>query len=170
MLKPGSLLVAFMVFSLIPFAFAAHSLNPRGLVAKTISLEFMTMITAAGPPQPGDYLMPGDRDSQRLVISTIIRNEYGVGDVENCDTSPRREFDESLTGQVLRTREKLICFYMKPSGRSKGDLETEFRKLTDLSSSGFLTQGQQAKIFGLIKDFDRHMVEMLTKDNLFELY
>ncbi|MBF0525061.1 MAG: hypothetical protein HQK56_08175 [Deltaproteobacteria bacterium] len=175
MLKPGSLFVTFMVFSLIPFAFAVRSLNPRGLVAKNKYVEFVTMITEAGPPHRRDYLPSGDRDSQRRVISTIIRDEYGIVDISDYAAGSRREYDQPLSGQILRIQEKLLCYYMKPSVRSKDDLETEFRKLTDITDrylrhSCFLAKEQQAKLLGFIQDFDRHLVETLTKANLFELY
>ncbi|MBF0525062.1 MAG: UbiA prenyltransferase family protein [Deltaproteobacteria bacterium] len=171
----GSLFVTFMVFSLIPFAFAVRSLNPRGLVAKNKYVEFVTMITEAGPPHRRDYLPSGDRDSQRRVISTIIRDEYGIVDISDYAAGSWREYDQPLSGQVLRLQEKLLCYYMKPSVRTKDDLETEFRKLTDLTDrdlrySCFLVKEQQAKIMGFIQDFDRHLVEMLTKANLFDLY
>ncbi|MBF0527495.1 MAG: hypothetical protein HQK56_20635 [Deltaproteobacteria bacterium] len=64
---------------------------------------------------------------------------------------------------------------MKPSVRTKDDLEAEFKKLTDLIDrdlrhSCLLAKEQQAKLVGFIQDFDRHLVEMLTGANLFELY
>ncbi|MBF0475742.1 MAG: hypothetical protein HQK59_07885 [Deltaproteobacteria bacterium] len=109
------------------------------------------------------------------MISTIIRNEYGIVDISDYAAGSWREYDQPLSGQVLRLQEKLLCYYMKPSVRTKDDLETEFRKLTDLTDrdlrySCFLVKEQQAKIMGFIQDFDRHLVEMLTKANLFDLY